>query len=322
MKKTLLFIIIITGALPECFSQGSANKIITSATPVLFTEFALNTGMNERDMAISPDGTEMFYTVLLQPTLFHTILSCKKDKKGKWSKPQVASFSGIYSDMEPAFSADGLKLFFSSNRPWDSLKQKNYDIWYVEKVNGQWTNPINAGPQVNTSANEFYPSVASNGNLYFTAEYSKGIGKEDIYVARWKDGKYLESIALDTGVNSGLYEFNAYVSPDEKYILFTSFGRRDDKGRGDIYFSKKDGKGNWLPAKNLEIINSDKLDYCPFVSFDNKTLFFTSERHSIPGTFISRQVTYEELKAIYQQVQNGTGNIYQVNWEAVLQSVH
>jgi WD40-like Beta Propeller Repeat len=95
----------------------------------------------------------------------------------------------------------------------------------------------------------------------------------------------LESVALDTGVNSALYEFNAFVSPDEQFILFTAFGRKDDKGRGDIYVSTKNEKGNWLPAKNLEVINSEKLDYCPIVSFDNKTLFFTSERHVIPESF-------------------------------------
>jgi Tol biopolymer transport system component len=150
----------------KCFSQKSAKVSLSPAIPVLVTERIVNTSMNERDIAISPDGMEMFYTVLLQPTLFHTILYCKKDKNGQWSAHRVASFSGCYSDMEPAFSADGQKLFFSSNRPYDSSKTKNYDIWYVERVNGLWTDPKNPGASLNTSANEFYPSVAANGNLY------------------------------------------------------------------------------------------------------------------------------------------------------------
>jgi Tol biopolymer transport system component len=277
--------------------------------------------MNERDMAIAPDGMEMFYSVFLQSALFHVIIHCKKDKAGKWSSPEVALFSGRYSDMEPAFAPDGKKLYFSSNRANAFSDNKNYDIWYVEKVNGQWVNPRNVGPPVNTSADEYYPSIAQNGNLYFTAEYKRGFGKEDIYVARWKDDKYLDPAALDTAVNSPLYEFNAFVSPDEKFILFTSYGRTDDIGRGDIYISTKDDKGAWLPAKNVRMINSDKLDYCPFVSFDRKTLFFTSERHSMPDLFIERELNYRSLKSLHQQIQNGTGNIYRVSWEAVKRSL-
>jgi hypothetical protein len=140
-------------------------------------------------------------------------------------------------------------------------------------------------------------------------------------VSRWNDDKYAQPVALDTGVNSGLYEFNAFVSPDERYILFTSFGRKDDKGRGDIYISSKDEKGNWRPAKNVRLINSERLDYCPFISFDNKTLFFTSERHTIPESFSDKQASYDQLKALFKQVQNGAGNIYQISWEAVMQSV-
>ena len=306
-------------AAPGSFSQDFFRKV-PAALPALFTEAPINTNMNERDIAISPDGTEMFYTVMLQPTLFHTILYCKKSKNGKWSLPEVASFSGRYSDMEPAFSPDGKKVFFSSNRPGISTTI-NYDIWYVEKSLGGWSDPKSLGPEINTPANEFYPSVTLSGNLYFTAAYANGIGKEDIFVSKWVAGKYLPAVPLDSGVNSPLYEFNAFVSPEENFILFTSFGRSDDKGRGDIYISTKNDKGDWQPAKNVSLINSDKLDYCPFVSFDRKTLFFTSERHNIPEMFNGNKATYEELKRLFQLPQNGTGNIYEVSWEAVLHSI-
>ena len=321
MRKSLLPVLCLALYSLSSFSQESVSNL-RPATPVLFTGVAINTSMNERDLAISPDGTEMFYTVLMQASLFHTLIYCKKDKTGKWSSPQVASFSGMYSDMEPAFTIDGKKLFFSSNRPDSVSKTKNYDIWYVEKIDGIWKNPKNVGSPVNTPENEYFPSVAANGNLYFTAAYEKGVGKEDIYVCAWTNGKYSEAVALDTGVNSGLYEFNAFISPDESYILFTSFGRKDDKGRGDIYLSRKDERGRWLPAKNLWMINSNKLDYCPFVSFDKKTLFFTSERHGIPDSFIEKRLSYETIKQISQQVQNGTGNIFQVSWDAIIQDIH
>jgi hypothetical protein len=290
-------------------------------TPALFANGIINTGLNERDMAISPDGKELFYTVLIQPSSFLAIISMKKDAAGKWSKPEVASFSGRYSDLEPAFSADGNKLFFVSNRPVSGDQHKDYDIWYMEKVNGQWGPPKNAGPAVNTAGNEYYPSVAQNGNLYFTAEYKKGVGREDIYVAKWENGQYTASVALDTAVNSTMWEFNAFVSPDEQFIVFSSNGRKDEKGRGDLYISRKDAQGQWLPAKNVAILNSDKIDYCPFVSFDKKILFFTSERHNLASSFAGKAVNYLQLHDMRNSILNGGGNIYWIRFDAVLNSL-
>jgi len=288
--------------------------------PSLFLEGIVSTNLNERDMAISPDGSEMYYTLQSNQNAFSTILHRRKLPGNKWSAPVVASFSGKYGDLEPAFSSDGKKLFFSSNRPLLGEKIKDYDIWVVEKVNDKWSAPKNLGKPVNTEANEFYPSVAANGNLYFTAEYEKGVGKEDIYLCRWINGSFTESSALDTAVNSSFWEFNAFVSPDETYILFTSYGRKDDKGGGDLYICTKNADGHWQPAKNLELINSTKLDYCPFVSAGQETFYFTSSRHTLPSSY-EKTVTYEELSKVYNSPSNGSENIYWISFARVMKSL-
>jgi hypothetical protein len=287
------------------------------SSPAIFGEGIVSKNYSERDFALSPDGTEIFYTLQSPQSAFQTILYMKKDKTGNWSQPEVASFAGQYSDLEPAFTSDGMKLFFSSNRPVTGSDIKDFDIWYVEKKNGQWINATNIGSPVNTAADEYYPSVAKNGNLYFTAEYKKGPGKEDIYIAKWSNGKYEPAEPLDTAVNSATYEFNAFVSPDEDYILFTSYGRKDDKGRGDIYMSVKDGAGKWQPARNLALLNSERLDYCPFVSFDKKILFFSSERNGLKRNFPDKPASYSELAQLYSSPLNGGGNIYWVSFEKV-----
>ncbi len=287
----------------------------------LFCEGLISTGLNERDMAISPDGNELFYTIVSPLNMFSAIVQMKKDGKGNWSGPEVASFSGTYNDLEPAFSPDGKKLFFVSNRPVHDDSVKDFDIWYLSKTNGAWTNPVNLGSPVNTEANEFYPAVAANGNLYFTAAYNKGKGKEDIYVARWENGRYADPVSLDSAVNSPMYEFNAYVSPDEQFIIFSSYGRTDDHGRGDLYISVKDAAGNWQPAKNLAILNSPRLDYCPFVSFDKKTLFFTSERTDLKESYPDKKQNYSGLMHLAGSTLNGSGNIYRVRFDQVMKSV-
>jgi hypothetical protein len=303
------------------FAQSSIGFKRPPATPSLFNEVNVNTGFRERDFTMSPDGKEIFYTFQSPQASFQTILYIKKDNKGRWSKPEVAPFAGKYSDLEPAFTVDGKKLFFASNRPMTGNSIKDFDIWCVEKKDNKWGEPKNLGEPVNTSTDEFYPSVTLSGNLYFTAAYKNAVGKEDIYFSAFENGKYITPVPLDTAVNSKTFEFNAFVSPDEQFIIFTSYGRNDDKGRGDLYMSTKDAMGKWLPASNLVLLNSEKIDYCPFVSFDKKILFFTSERHVLKESFPDKRATYAELMQNYSALLNGGGNIYWISFDEVLKSL-
>jgi Tol biopolymer transport system component len=148
-----------------CCGQAIDLKNIP-ATPSLLAEGIICTGQGERDFALSPDGNEMFYTLQApQAGVFQTIIYRVKEAPGKWSAPAIAPFAGNYSDLEPAFSPDGKKLFFASNRPVSGTKMKDFDIWVVEKKNGRWGVPQNIGSPVNTEADEFYPSITNSGNL-------------------------------------------------------------------------------------------------------------------------------------------------------------
>ena len=278
-------------------------------------EGTISTSINERDFALSPDGNEIFYTISTPRSTFQTIVYSKKISNGNWSTPEVASFAGEYSDLEPVFDHGGHTLYFSSNRPLNGTEPKDFDVWKVTRTANGWSKPENLGAVVNTEADEFYPSVAHNGNIYFTAAYSGGPGREDIYVSEFKNNQYQKPIALDTMVNSKFYEFNAFVDPNEQYVLFTSYGRKDDAGGGDLYMATKDSNGKWMAARNLKDLNSKQLDYCPFVSPDGKALFFTSERHQLPLTFNGNKATVQRVKDIAQNPANATGNIYWVSFE-------
>ena len=71
-------------------------------------------------------------------------------------------------------------------------------------------------------------------------------------------------------------------APDESYIIFTAYQREDGFGSGDLYMSIKDSDGIWAKAKNLGAeINSNKMDYCPYVDTKTNTLYFTSKRSEI-----------------------------------------
>jgi len=276
--------------------------------PQVFAPGFVSTNLGERDAAFTPDGKEFYYS--LWTGSFGVILVTKETKTG-WSNPEIVSFSHNYSNIEPFITTDGKKLFFSSNRPIEKTGDvKDYDIWYVTKTDSGWSDPINVGSTINSNADEFYPSIADNGNLYFTSQTDKSLGSEDIWVSKFKDGNYEEPGNLGEAVNSKTDEFNAFIAPDESYIIFSNWGRKDGSGGGDLYISFNDENGTWLPSKNLgENINSPQLDFCPYVTRDGKYCFFTSRRLDAKLSDKEHH-TYSSLKQLLNSPQNGNNDIY------------
>jgi Tol biopolymer transport system component len=284
-------------------------------TARLFSPSVISTPRNERDLALSPNGGEIFYSLVLPSNNLSVIIYLQHDG-AFWSGKQIAPFSGRYSDLEPAFTPDGQKLFFVSKRPIDSADIKpDWNIWFTSKSKSGWSEPQALKFPINGEGDEYYPSISANGNLYFTAKREDTFGAEDIYMSRLVEGEYQQPENLGQGVNSKLYEFNAYVAPDEQYLIFSSFGRADGLGGGDLYITYRLNDTTWTPARNLgPEINSDKLDYCPLVSPDGKYLFFTSQQID-PAIVNHEAKDIEDIYRLSDGIKNGFGNIYWVAFD-------
>ena len=203
-------------------------------------------------------------------------------------------------------------MYFSSNRPLPGHPERtDYNIWYSERTSQGWAEPTPLDSVINKKGDEYYPSLSLNGNLYFTAAREGGKGREDIYFSRLVDGSYLPAVSLDSTINTPYYEFNAYVSPEEDLLVFSSFGRKDGLGGGDLYLSVRDSLGNWSEAKNMGAeINSEKLDYCPFIDWKRGHFYFSSERSK---TLLGKIGSVEKLREYGLTDQNGFGDIYRVD---------
>ncbi len=295
-----------------CFSQ----KQLPADTPSVFMPGIVSDEFGNRDMAISPAGDEMFYTLQYGGGRICSVIMCCKKINGKWTKPQVASFSGQYNDLEPAFSPDGSKLYFASVRPISGISAKDHDLWFVTKQNGVWANPVNMGAPVNSSKDEFYPSIAKSGTIYFTREMD---GKdEDIVMCRFVNNAYDTAVSLPNAINNMGAEFNAFVDADEQFVIFTAYKRKENFGSGDLYISKKDNNGIWKEAINLgNKVNGQGLTYCPFVTPDKKQFFFVSSRGGFRSPF-KKQQRIEELKKQMHSPLNGWDNIYWMTTETIL----
>ena len=270
----------------------------------------VNSGLNNRDITFSPDGDVLLTTIMSPKNLFAAIaVSHKID--GEWAPLEIAPFSGEHQDIEAMFAPDGMRLFFSSKRPKPDRDGDDWDIWEVAYNAGAWSEPVNLGAPVNTTGDEYYPSIANNSNLYFTATREGGMGGEDIYRAIFRDGRFIRVENLGDGVNKETYEFNAFVAPGESYLIFGSQRRQGELGGGDLYLSVRK-EGVFQSATMMQGgVNSKRLDYCPSVF--NGRLYFTSER-TIP---LGVATDIEALSAAFRAPGNGLGDIYSVPFEPI-----
>lgn len=133
---------------------------------------------------ISPDGKTIFF-VRQCPEKKHGgedsfgIFFSVKDDAGKWTEPKKmpAPVNGEYSDFGPVILADNLSLIFSSNRPGGLGK---YDLYKTERLNdGQWTEPVNLGPGINTSGDDMLVSIPASGSVVYFGRTDNE--KDDIY---------------------------------------------------------------------------------------------------------------------------------------------
>lgn len=262
-----------------------------------------------RDFCISADEKEAYFTVQSAAEDLSQIVLVKN---ANWKKPELLPFCDGYSYMEPFLSDDGLRLYFASNRPKSgSAKEKSdFDIWYVERPDrkSDWSAPVNMGSAVNSNGDEFYPSVATSKNLYFTLDSPAGLGKDDIYCSKWNGTAYEKPLLLDKSINSEGYEFNAFVSGDENLLIYTRYNVEGGLGSGDLYVARRNERGEWGRPENIgPPVNTPAMEYCPYYDSQTGTLYFTSRRSALkPASFRS----FEAYRAYLLGGQNGMSKIY------------
>ncbi|OGU61386.1 MAG: hypothetical protein A2V66_16045 [Ignavibacteria bacterium RBG_13_36_8] len=278
----------------------------------LFAPNIISNGMSNRDIAITLDGNEI-YTVVLVAGYTYTKIIYYKQVNDRWTGPEVASVcTGIdYKDGEPFISPDGKKFYFVSNRP-DSINGKtdeNYDVWAADRIENGWSEPYNLGAPVCSETNEFFPSVTNDGTIYFTRG-EKNSNEENIYRSRFVDGKFQEAEKLSGNVNCGQARFNAFISPDEDYIIVPVYGMPDGYGSTDYYIVYRNQKDEWSDPINLgdRISSVSDQEWSPYVTRDGKYFFFMSSK--LGDTKRYDPLDYNKILELNNSPENGNADIY------------
>ena len=223
--------------------------------------------------SFSPDNRQFYFTVS-NPGFNNQKIFFTEYRDNKWTQPDTAKFSKKYANWEPFFSSDGQKLYFTSNRNTDSLSNHK-DFYYVTRVGDEWSEPQIEERPINSRYTELFFSQSKNGNVYFTSNRPKGKGSFHIYLAtKQLDDSYLVK-KLGRPINRFYLNWDPCIAPDESFIIFSAVRLVRISYKADLYITYKIGD-RWTRPKNLgRLIKTKANEYGPFLSPDNKYLFFT-----------------------------------------------
>jgi hypothetical protein len=205
----------------------------------------------------------------------------------------------------PCISADGLSLFFMSDRVGG---YGGYDIWVLtrETTGDPWGEPVNLGPLINGSNYEGEPSLSADGlSLYFWATFPPGgYGWGDILVTTraTTEDDWGPAENLGPTVNSPANDFGPAISFDGLQLFFCDHEaalRPGGFGNEDLWTTMRPTVSDpWSPPVNLgPTVNSPYRDIQPCISSDGLMLFFASPRPGGQGDrdiWVARRATADD----------------------------
>jgi len=145
---------------------------------------------------------------------------------GKWTnKTGFPHNSTQYNFVHPAISKSGRTLYFASNIPGG---MGGFDIYFSTLTNSGWSVPVNAGPGVNSSANEQYPSWGGTSVLFFSSDREGGYGGLDIFKFDLTDSKST-CIRFPDPINGPNDDFGLLTDGSMKVGYFSSNRHGNDK---------------------------------------------------------------------------------------------
>ncbi|MDD3079624.1 MAG: OmpA family protein [Paludibacter sp.] len=204
---------------------------------------------------------------------------------GEWKEPVSFAYNNVkkYSVGHATLSKDEKVLYFVSDMPGG---YGGTDIWYCElQKDGSWGKYVNAGKEVNTSGNEFFPFIDENGTLYYSTDGLPGMGGLDIFRVKGEKNKWSEPVNIRYPLNSPADDFG-YWSNKNLNAGYISSNRENGKGDDDIYAFK------YEKPESLLILSG--------TAYDKKTL------NALPATSVTLFDRNNNIVAKQQTKPDGT----------------
>jgi len=189
----------------------------------------INTSFQEGNPSISTDELSLYFSSWRQPEGYgeNDIWLIERSKiSDSWCEPinLGSTINSSYVEIRPDISADGLTLFFSSDRPGG---YGDLDLWLTTRKTQDepWEPPVNLGAILNSSYRDGGPCIASDGlALFFQSDRPGGYGGRDVYLATRNTLNSTWSTPVNLGpiVNSAVEDGGPDISDDGLTLYFYS----------------------------------------------------------------------------------------------------
>ncbi len=253
----------------------------------------INTTADDYEPRLSADGLTLFF-VRGKASENAEIFTSRKTYAG-WSAPMaITAINSEADDLGPEPSKDGKSLYFYSNREGTF---GGYDLWVARLEGDAWTVPVNLGPSVNSSFNDYGPALTGDGSKLFFSSNRPAATDEDIpdpsawsatlredlfyrtydlYAATIGDRGIGEAAAISE-LNTPFNEGAPSVSPFGDFLYFSS-DRPGGEGAFDLYRSRS-LHGDYQAVTNLgSSINTPANELDPALAMGGYALYFSSDR--------------------------------------------
>lgn len=183
-----------------------------------------------------------------------------------WSDPQFMPYSTNDDELFISFTEDENAFYFHKR---DSTI---LNIYFVEKNENGYSEAIKMGEEINSVYRDFDPMIAPDGSyLLFSSTRPGNLGRGDLYISfRKDDGGWTDAINMGPEINSTGMDYCPSLSPDGKYLFFSSYRPIMIRDKGERYDSEEllnmyRGPGNglgdiyWVDAKVIEELREETL---------------------------------------------------------------
>jgi len=270
--------------------------------------------------AITPDGN---YMVFIAESGANVTAYESFFRNGKWTEPQ--KFEYINQLMQKTgneiggfnFNHDGSMLLFHANM------SGNYDVFYTQKVKGQWSDPINFGAPVNSSDDEFSPTISSNMKILFVLRNSPTKRNETckklFMYEKDKDGKWTGPGYLSAEFNIGCQE-TPFIAADNVTLFFSSMredvkqdGKKTDPHVFNIYHTKRFSENIWLLPSYVDELNTKDNNLSPIMNISGDYFVYNVKAPKLknsPQNIIREKLPFARKPDSTQVISGAITDIY------------
>jgi tetratricopeptide (TPR) repeat protein len=160
----------------------------------------------------------------------------KLDVQGVYGKPEKldAKINAAGDEIAASISSDGNTLYFASSRKGG---MGGTDIYICKKLGKKWSEPMNAGKEINTPYDEDFPNISPDGKiLYFSSKGHTSMGGYDIFKSSFDEttNTYTSPKNIGYPINTTDDDMNFRISKNGKYGYIAS-AKNGGQGDFDIY---------------------------------------------------------------------------------------